>query len=1234
MNRKLLKNTLMAVFLSIGLMSRAQNVIYSDSFTVGQSYCPNSTQYDKWVTFRAALDTSTNQFLKITVKGTYSTTGRVCADKYVVRKIANSLKNGSNGSYSCNGYTWTVGAAGNCYSNQCGSSSNAVELTVDGSTCSCVGGGWSFRPGITNSNWGGINTNTCGGGNQRMTVEFQKISKPNDMGASAVNALDLCASTQSIIAKLSNFGTTVIDSFRVYYSINGVTQAPLYIKSKLRSGTDTTITLRSSFSLTNNTLYKFKFWTSRPNGLTDSVALNDTFNYTLDFLGSPSPPSTTNFSQCGNGRPFLVATPAVGTDSILWYDASTGGNLLGIGRRILGPYLTATKTFYAQSMKFGGTTNLGTGFGGTVIITGNISQFNGSMFNVNCTKSAMVDSITFKLYNNSANTYFRLYYKLGTHVGFENNSSAWTMVNSGRVRFFTSGGSYYARISAQNLLLAGGNLYGFYITTDPSVGSGNDLYVSNGAVSASNGDITITGNRAIAGLFASQGVYSTWTMNVEFMLKKNCTNSSRAALTVTVKPRPIGADVTKGSVFKGQFRVGDMSRPDVTEVGKKIIYELSPPAGYSNSGHATTWNITSVKGVTRYGVTIPSTDYIATPPSSSGPGTIEFTPTSNYLDSFITFSVTFLDLGPYYCDSTVKRTLVVAPTPKPSFKFPASICLGDAVLFENTTTIHSGNSTYMWYFDDGDSSDLVSPVHEYKQPGLYNIRLVATSFPWGTIKDTTIQVEVSELPTVGFKVNNKCEGLAVTFQNFTIIGNGTLKYDWDFGDNTPHSSAVNPNHLYSRPGGYKVTLTAEANGCKSVLVKNAYTFAKPIPNFLVPIAPVCARTAVDLPNTSTISMGQQGALWRFGDGGISTQFDGKHTYDVPGTYNVKLIAVSEFDCKDSITKTVTIKPTPIPDFSGDLFCGKKPTTFVNTTNEVLPNPIYQWNFSDGYNSTLKNVTRSWPYEGPFSAKLTATYSNGCSDNITKKFNVLIQPKAGFDVQDVCSGEDAIFVNLSTGDRANINYNWNFGDGVFTTVNAPIKSYNPGTTTTYTVSLIASYAGGCSDTARKTLTVSESPVCDFTIKNLGFLKTMFIPGNSSYSSYEWTFGEGGSSDQISPVYQYSYAGNFTVKMKATNAAGCTCEISKRSPVNLDINRLDAFNGFNVYPNPNNGEFTVSSETSTDVVVEVFNVLGEKVYNSSSDNGTVLVKLNDAASGVYVVKVTIAGQTSSVMVTVNN
>jgi len=62
---------------------------------------------------------------------------------------------------------------------------------------------------------------------------------------------------------------------------------------------------------------------------------------------------------------------------------------------------------------------------------------------------------------------------------------------------------------------------------------------------------------------------------------------------------------------------------------------------------------------------------------------------------------------------------------------------------------------------------------------------------------------------------------------------------------------------------------------------------------------------------------------------------------------------------------------------------------------------------------------------------------------------------------------------------------------------------------------------------------------------------------------------------------------------------------------------------VYPNPNNGQFTISiknSQPGSTAQVEVYNVMGEKVYTQSNiENPTINVDLSNQANGVYMYRV---------------
>ena len=59
-------------------------------------------------------------------------------------------------------------------------------------------------------------------------------------------------------------------------------------------------------------------------------------------------PSTTSATRCGTGELTLFATSS---DSVYWYDGSSGGNLIGVGDTLHIPFLIQTTTYYARTGK-------------------------------------------------------------------------------------------------------------------------------------------------------------------------------------------------------------------------------------------------------------------------------------------------------------------------------------------------------------------------------------------------------------------------------------------------------------------------------------------------------------------------------------------------------------------------------------------------------------------------------------------------------------------------------------------------------------------------------------------------------------------------------------------------------------------------------------------------------------------------------------------------------------------
>jgi hypothetical protein len=500
----------------------------------------------------------------------------------------------------------------------------------------------------------------------------------------------------------------------------------------------------------------------------------------------------------------------------------------------------------------------------------------GGMLSVTVNRRVFLDSLVMRMWLNNAVNGYQLYYRVGTFNGFQTNAAAWTLLTQGTATSFVQGGFPFTRVSTGGLILEPATTYSFYYTSqvNATYPTGNSVNSQNAGPTVSDANMTILGGGSIIiGQFGANQVLNNWHPHMAMVYKTACEGGPRTAVQITVKPRPVSS-FAKGTPFQGIWNTGILVLPDVAEVNKTNTYDIIAPVGYTNAGHNSTWRIKNLSVRTRFNNVVPDTEYDTIHPTSTSPGKFIFKPTATYLDSFIRFSVGIEDFGPSFCDTTIERVVVVAPTPKVSFKFDDTICLGTTTLFSNLSTIHSGDMTYKWYFDtpNNDSSDFQNPDFIFPVTNVYNVKLVATSRPWGVKKDTTIQLVITDVPNIKFKVVNACEGQAISFQNqTTVIGNGTINYVWDFGDGSPNSTFTSPTKLYSQPKAYRVTLSANHKGCKISLSKNAYQFPKPVANFDQPIA-TCENKEVDFKNTTTIPFGYVGASWNFGDGNRYTTF--------------------------------------------------------------------------------------------------------------------------------------------------------------------------------------------------------------------------------------------------------------------------------------------------------------------------------------------------------------------------
>ncbi|MCB9245881.1 MAG: PKD domain-containing protein [Flavobacteriales bacterium] len=1068
----------------------------------------------------------------------------------------------------------------------------------------------------------------------------------NNAGVNKMTPLSPCNPTQALDIEIANMGTNRIDSVDINYTINGGAvktvkyNRPYAAKDTLGSSRITKVVLDPSFKFTDNTSYNFKIWTSMPNGKQDTVNANDTLRYAFHYFGVPKEPTTYPSKQCGSGYPTLYGQSVGGSD-IVWHDESNLELVLGIGDtstldRIY--YPEGRYKFYGRAMSRAYDT-MKNEFRNTWSYTGGTNpQDKGYFFDINTTYNVVMDGFQALLTSLGGGETVKadLYYKRGTHTGFETNSGAWTMLGSAS---FTAtslgsgpgGSNVPVMLDFPAIFLQENSTYGFYLmlrdvaqdfrtnceqTANPRNGIG--LSIAKGSLSA--------------GTWSNQGYTGGFIPEIAFEYRYGCA-SDTVPNHVDVFPLAIGASMVKGSTFEGQYRGGNELNPDIVAEDSTVIYELRPPTNYPNSTFGKDWVITSLDIRTVNGTPISASDTSTSPISSSKNGALTYKPSKGWADSTIMISTVIRELK-NNCDTLVTRYIYIAPTAEVDFEFTNG-CLGTPMEFKNKSKLMRGFMRYEWDFGDGETTDFTDPIHNYAKHGRYNVTLVVTT-DLGIKSSKTAVIDVFEIPNVSFRVQSACEGVAVKFINNTSISTGKIDYVWSFGDGQT-STQEQPSHLYSKPGGYRVTLVASSNGCASQLSKNANQFARPTADFSVTGA--CSGQPITINNRSTIELGEPiGSYWVMGDGNFDTDWMPEHAYAQSGTYQIKYMAISQFGCKDSITRSVQIKEGPNASFTYDKACDIDPVNFTNTSSEPNgANTVYSWTFGDGNSSTQKNPSHNYQRLGDKVVTLTASSDNGCSSETSQILTVKIQPQANFEVGNVCGNDPVNFVNTTEAIGATT-FKWYFGDGDSSELTAPVHLYPVGQTQTYNVRLLASVENGCTDEFSKSVTVKEQPTCGFTAEQSSDNRATwtFTPNNTTYgaSAYTWVLQGSRTYNQLSPTHTFEYTeSEYRIILRVMTTEGCECMDSNTFITTAWTSGIREFSelGVSVYPNPTSGLVYIKSDAANSVLdVEVLDMKGESVMKLNQIAVPLEgreIDLNNLASGVYQLRMS-NGETEAV------
>ncbi len=434
------------------------------------------------------------------------------------------------------------------------------------------------------------------------------------------------------------------------------------------------------------------------------------------------------------------------------------------------------------------------------------------------------------------------------------------------------------------------------------------------------------------------------------------------------------------------------------------------------------------------------------------------------------FDVTLAVTSAGGTDMLVEIAMITVAEPVPIAAFSSDVTQGPLPLTVNFSDDSTLNITaWDWSFGDGDetgnsggSSIEQNPTYVYSDLGTYTVSLTVTSSAGLDSLEQIGYIIVEEPAPLASFTNDVSQGPSPLTVNFSDTSTLNITgWSWDFGD-LGTSSQQNPSHTYAAPGTYSVSLSAtSAGGSDTALMVDLIIVDEPAPVASFIGTPITGTAPLSVQFTDTSSLNITGWSWDFGDGGFSSLSDPSHTYNDIGLYTVTLTVNSAggMDTTTAIDLITVGEPPPVASFVATPVFGSAPLTVVFTDTSSSTITAWDWDFGDGFSSTLQNPSHLYDNGGTFTIGLTVTGPGG-TDTITIVDHVLVfidPPIANFDVSSFRGFAPLNVIFTDTSQGLVTSWLWDFGDGATSTVQNPSHVYE--LAGTYAVALTAMNGGG-------------------------------------------------------------------------------------------------------------------------------------------------------------------------------
>lgn len=457
------------------------------------------------------------------------------------------------------------------------------------------------------------------------------------------------------------------------------------------------------------------------------------------------------------------------------------------------------------------------------------------------------------------------------------------------------------------------------------------------------------------------------------------------------------------------------------------------------------------------------------------------------------------------------------------------------------------------------------------------------------------------------------------------------------------------------PVGTQIMVTVTKQDFNRYISSIMVTSVNLISEFSANNTSICEGSSV---NFTDLSGGAPtGWEWSFQGGTPATSAEANPTgiiYSVPGTYDVSLTVSKTGQTPSTTLKAayINVNQNPVADYSASAACAGLPTSFTDISAHPGSTITgWAWNFGDpssgsSNTSNLQNPTHTYATAGNYTVTLDIQSTGGCTDLKTAEVVIAavpVQASAPAGNAEICQGAASVEYTTTAVPFATF-YFWaitpdNAGTitGTGTTASLSVKSSYTGPITVKVQANNDCGAGSFSDE----LPVNVNPLPGVATKPSGpdsvnsnktTTSVFKTPAAANATAYDWLIDPSNagtiSGDTTgTATWTTKFAGTVKISVIASNDCGEAVASDEKtvllySPTGInDINAL----GFEVFPNPTTGKFTIGFNTRSVVSVDltVFNSLGASLYSEKSllvsGKFSKVIDFTGKSEGIYYIKI---------------